>query len=62
MCKYVDGIKKAKEIYRLIHTGGCKIISKGNCCGCFLCQCDKEIENHQYQTLLEKHIKDIAKR
>lgn len=34
-------IEEVKEIYRSIHPGGCKIISKGIDCGCFLCQCDK---------------------
>ena len=39
---FADGLEKAKEIYRSIHSGGCDIMTKGDECGCFLCQCDRE--------------------
>jgi hypothetical protein len=44
MDDFKKGIEKAKEIYRTIHRGGCRIISKGDDCDCFLCRCDNEVE------------------
>ena len=46
MKDYKNGIEKAKEIYRSIHPGGCRIISKGDSCVCFLCQCDHAVDHH----------------
>lgn len=42
--EYERGLRKAQEIYRQIHTGGCNIPSMGDNCTCFLCSCDREIE------------------
>ena len=39
----VDTLEKAKSIHRETHPGGCKILSMGDKCTCFLCQCDKAI-------------------
>ena len=49
MDDYKNGIEKAKEIYRSIHPGGCRIISKGDSCVCFLCQCDHAVDRHLTQ-------------
>lgn len=46
MDDYERGIEKAKDIYRSIHPGGCRILSKGEGCTCFLCQCDREVKRH----------------
>lgn len=41
---YLAGIRKglqhSKTVYRRIHTGGCRMLSKGDMCECFLCQID----------------------
>jgi len=49
MDDYKNGIEKAKEIYRSIHPGGCRIISKGDSCVCVLCQCDHAVDRHLTQ-------------
>lgn len=36
----VQILKRAQEIYRSIHSGGCKILSLGDECKCLLCQID----------------------
>lgn len=32
-----------KEVYRGLHIGGCRMLSLGDECNCFLCQIDREI-------------------
>jgi hypothetical protein len=44
---YRTGLEKAKEIYREIHPGGCRMLSQGDACECFLCRCDREIERNR---------------
>ena len=44
MDDYKNGIEKANDIYRSILPGGCKMFSKGDNCMCFLCQCDRAVE------------------
>lgn len=48
----VIGLKKAKEIFResLDSRGGCKLLSKGDECRCFLCLCDVEIARAEKET------------
>ena len=38
---YRTGLEIAKDTYRIKHPGGCKMLSRGDECKCFLCQCDK---------------------
>ena len=46
MDDYQRGLEKAKNIYRDLHPGQCKVPSKGGDCTCFLCQCDEVIARH----------------
>lgn len=39
---YRCGLAHAKNIYQTLHSGGCKMLSQGDDCTCFLCQVDKE--------------------
>ncbi len=34
-------IEEAKTIYRSLHSGGCRMLSQGDACECFLCQMDQ---------------------
>lgn len=36
----IDGLEKAKEVYKEFHSGGCRMYSKGDACECFLCRVD----------------------
>lgn len=42
---YRQGLEMAKSIYREMHPGGCKMLSQGELCECFLCRCDKAKQN-----------------
>ncbi len=33
-----------KDRYRELHPGGCRLLSQGESCQCFLCQCDEEMK------------------
>lgn len=59
MDDYEKGIEKAKEIYRLIQPRGCRILSKGKGCTCFLCRCDQEIKHHLTSQYSEWEERDI---
>lgn len=39
---YRQGLEKAKEVYRGLHPGKCRMFSRGLDCHCFLCQIDNE--------------------
>lgn len=39
----IRDLVKVKNIYRKIHSGGCKMHSQGFDCNCFLCQVDSLI-------------------
>lgn len=41
MTAYCNGLEKAKSIYRVLHPGGCRMLSEGDSCRCFLCQIDE---------------------
>lgn len=43
MQNYIRGLTWAKRLYQTLYPGGCKIISLGDDCRCFLCQIDNEI-------------------
>ena len=34
-------LARAREIYRQMHPGGCRLLSEGDGCRCFLCQLDE---------------------
>jgi len=38
---YCIGLERAKEIYRGFYSGGCRMLSQGDHCTCFLCKCDE---------------------
>lgn len=40
---YIRGLTWAKSLYQTFHSGGCKVLSLGRGCSCFLCQIDREI-------------------
>jgi len=51
MNNYKNGIEKAKNIYRTLHPGGCKILSIGSDgCMCFLCQCDRAVDHQNVES------------
>jgi hypothetical protein len=37
--RYVN-LQEAKDAYRKINSGGCRMLSEGQACKCFLCQLD----------------------
>lgn len=39
---YRVGLEEAKGIYRELHPGGCKMLSQGEGCWCFLCRIDNK--------------------
>jgi hypothetical protein len=41
---YIRGLTWAKSLYQTLHSGGCRILSLGDNCKCFLCQIEKEID------------------
>lgn len=38
---YLRGLQEAKKRYREFHSGGCRMLSQGEECECFLCEIDK---------------------
>jgi hypothetical protein len=34
-------LDKAQSMYRRLHSGGCRVLSRGDECACFLCQVDR---------------------
>ena len=42
MSGYQLGLEFATNAYRSRHSGGCKMLSQGDACNCFLCCCDQQ--------------------
>ena len=41
-----DAMQAAVKIYRSLHSGGCRVLSEGEACDCFLCQVQRWVEEH----------------
>ena len=41
-----DAMEAAVKIYRSLHSGGCRVLSEGESCDCFLCQVQRWVEEH----------------
>lgn len=39
-----DAMDAAVKIYRSLHSGGCRVLSEGEACDCFLCQVQRWVE------------------
>jgi hypothetical protein len=47
------GLLRAKDVYRALHSGGCRLLSRGDACDCFLCRIDDLIA--QAETIVRSH-------
>lgn len=47
MSDFRRAIEVAKDIYRQIHSGGCKLLSQGDKCRCFLCRVEAAVVDEE---------------